>query len=92
MLDRLHALHERSEEITTKLADPAVTNDPAQLAALSKELSRLTPLVRLRERWMELNDRIEEARELVLRRPQDPSFNAEMVLSRKRNFLRIRQH
>jgi len=65
MLDRLHALHERSEEITTKLADPAVTNDPAQLAALSKELSRLTPLVRLRERWMELNDRIDEARELV---------------------------
>jgi len=65
MLDRLHALHERSEEITTKLADPAVTNDPAQLAALSKELSRLTPLVRLRERWMELNDRIDEARELI---------------------------
>ena len=65
MLDRLHALHERSEEITTKLADPAVTNDPARLAALSKELSRLTPLVRLRERWMELNGRIDEARELV---------------------------
>ena len=65
MLDRLHALHERSEEITTKLADPTVTNDPAQLAALSKELSRLTPLVRLRERWMELNDRIDEARELI---------------------------
>ena len=65
MLDRLHALHERSEEITTRLADPAVTSDPAQLAALSKELSRLTPLVRLRERWMELSDRIDEARELV---------------------------
>ncbi|MDE2989881.1 MAG: peptide chain release factor 1 [Chloroflexota bacterium] len=65
MLDRLHALHARSEEITTKLADPAVTGDPAQLAALSKELSRLTPLVRLRDRWMELNDRIEEARDLV---------------------------
>ena len=65
MLDRLHALHERSEEITTKLADPAVTSDPAQLATLSKELSRLTPLVRLRERWLDLTGRIDEARELV---------------------------
>lgn len=65
MLDRLHAMHERSEEITAKLADPAVTSDPAQLATLSKELSRLTPLVRLRERWLEATGRIEEARELI---------------------------
>ncbi len=65
MLDRLHAMHERSEEITAKLADPAVTSDPAQLATLSKELSRLTPLVRLRERWLEAIGRIEEARELI---------------------------
>ncbi len=65
MLDRLDVLHARSEEITTKLADPAVTSDLAQLAALSKELSRLTPLVRLRERWLAATDRIEEARELV---------------------------
>ena len=65
MLDRLHAMHERSEEITAKLADPAVTSDPARLATLSKELSRLTPLVRLRERWLEATSRIEEARELI---------------------------
>ncbi|MCY4114694.1 MAG: peptide chain release factor 1 [Chloroflexi bacterium] len=65
MLDRLHALHARSEEITAKLADPAVTADPAQLATLSKELSRLTPLARLRERWLDAADRMEEARELV---------------------------
>ena len=65
MLDRLHALHARSEEITAKLADPAVTSDPAQLATLSKELSRAAPLVRLRERWLETTGRIEEARELV---------------------------
>ena len=65
MLDRLHALHARSEEITAKLADPAVTSDPAQLATLSKELSRLTPLVRLRGRWLEATSRIEEARELI---------------------------
>ena len=65
MLDRLHAMHERSEEITAKLADPAVTSDPAQLATLSKELSRLTPLVRLRERWLDAIGRIEEARELI---------------------------
>ena len=65
MLDRLHAMHERSEEITTKLTDPAVTSDPSRLAALSKELSRLTPLVRLRERWLDATSRIEEARELI---------------------------
>ena len=65
MLDRLDAMHARSEEITTKLADPAVTSDPAQLATLSKELSRLAPLVRLRERWLEVTNRMDEARELV---------------------------
>ncbi|MCY3913011.1 MAG: peptide chain release factor 1 [Chloroflexi bacterium] len=65
MLDRLHALHARSEEITSKLADPAVTSDPARLAKLSRELSRAAPLVRLRERWLEATGRIEEARELV---------------------------
>ena len=65
MLDRLHAIHARSEELTTELSDPAVTSDLSRLAALSKELSRLAPLVRLREQWVETTGRLEEARELV---------------------------
>ncbi len=65
MIDRLDELHERSEELTAKLADPAVSSDPPQLASLSKELSRIGPLVRLREQWLAASKQVEEARELV---------------------------
>ena len=61
MIDRLNELHERAEEITAKLAEPGVTNDLVQLASLSRELSRIDPLVRLREQWLAATKRIEEA-------------------------------
>ncbi len=65
MIDRLDELHVRAAEITAQLSDPEVASDPPRLASLAKELSRIEPLVRLREQWLAASKRIEEARELV---------------------------
>jgi peptide chain release factor 1 len=65
MIDRLNELHERAEDITAKLAEPGVTKDPPQLVSLSRELSRIEPLVRLRGHWLAATKRVEEAGEFV---------------------------
>jgi len=45
MLDRLHELEERYEELTRQLASPERASDPSALATLGRELSRLEPVV-----------------------------------------------
>ena len=65
MIDRLDELCARSHEITANLADPEVASAPHRVASLSRELSRIDPLVRLRHQWLAIVVRVEEARELV---------------------------
>ena len=47
MIDKLHQLEKNHEELTARLADPAVLAQPAQVREVSKALAELEPVVKL---------------------------------------------
>jgi len=65
LLEKLDAVQRRSEEITAKLADPAVLGDAGEYPRLSKLLADLTPLVEEYQRLRETIRQLEDARALL---------------------------
>lgn len=61
----LEKIKHRHEEVQQQMADPAVANDPSQIAALGKEHSRLEEVVAAIERYEALLKEREGLRELA---------------------------
>jgi peptide chain release factor 1 len=65
MIDRLAELEARHEEISRQLSTPEVASDPAQLAALGRELSRLEPIVAGLREWRTVLAELDGARAMA---------------------------
>jgi len=65
LLEKLDAVQRRSEEITAKLADPAILADAGEYPRLSKLLADLTPVVEEYQRLRETLRQLEDARALL---------------------------
>jgi peptide chain release factor 1 len=75
MRDALEKAKARFEELTSRLADPAVAVDPAEMRRVSKERSSLEALVTAARRYDEVLQRIAEDSALV-RSEKDPELVA----------------
>ena len=62
MIDRLAELEARYEEISRELSTPEAAEDPARLADLGRELSRLDPIVTGLREWRTVREELEATR------------------------------
>ena len=62
MIDRLAELEARYEEISRELSTPAAAEDPARLADLGRELSRLDPIVTGLREWRTVREELDATR------------------------------
>jgi peptide chain release factor 1 len=65
MIDRLIELEKKHDDLTQRLADPALLADPRAYGETSKKLAELGPLVDLYRRLKEVERRLDENRELT---------------------------
>lgn len=65
MFDRLEAIVERFNKINNLLQDPKVTSDIKQLRELSKELSSLDKIVSKYDEYKNINNQIDDLKEMV---------------------------
>jgi peptide chain release factor 1 len=65
MIDRLAELEARYEEISRELSTPEAAEDPARLAELGRELSRLDPIVTGLREWRSVREELESTRGMV---------------------------
>lgn len=73
MLDKLNVILQRFNEVTDLIIQPDVINDNQRYVSLNREYKSLKPLVEIREKYIELSSRINEAK-LVLKEEKDPDF------------------
>jgi peptide chain release factor 1 len=65
MIDRLAELEARYEEISRELSTPEAAEDPARLADLGRELSRLAPIVAGLREWRTVREALEATRDIA---------------------------
>ena len=65
MLDKLKAVADRYEAIISQLEDPAIYQDPARLAKLTREQKELTPLMEAYRAFRAAQDDMETAQEMM---------------------------
>ncbi|EIO1327874.1 peptide chain release factor 1 [Listeria innocua] len=65
MYDRLQAVEDRYDELNELLSDPDVVSDPKRLRNLSKEQSGITATVETYREYKNVNEQIDETRELL---------------------------
>ena len=65
MIDRLAELEARYEEISRQLSTPEAASNPANLADLGRELSRLEPVVAGLREWRTVRTELDEARAMA---------------------------
>ncbi|MEN0709150.1 peptide chain release factor 1 [Listeria monocytogenes] len=65
MYDRLQAVEDRYDELNELLSDPDVVSDPKRLRDLSKELSGITATVETYREYKNVNEQINETKELL---------------------------
>ncbi len=65
MIDRLAELEARYEEISRELSTPEAAEDPARLADLGRELSRLAPIVAGLREWRTVREALEATRDMA---------------------------
>jgi peptide chain release factor 1 len=75
MLNRLQALVDRYEELTTEISRPELSSDYERLQALAKERASLENIVSLYRRYRETDQGIADAR-AVLEEAHDPDMEA----------------
>ena len=61
----LQSLNEKSQQITDQLADPDVLAEPKKYASLSRELSRLKPIISEYQTYLSIESRLKQAREML---------------------------
>ena len=69
MFEKLDEVEDRYEELNARLADPELTNDPAEYQSVAKEHAELKEVVEVYDRWREVEEELEENR--VLRQDDD---------------------
>jgi len=65
ILNKLHMLLDRHEEIAGLLADPGVINDQNQFRELSQEYAQLEPVVNCFQQYNEASEDLEAAEEML---------------------------
>ena len=65
MFEKLKAVEARYEDVSAKLADSAVINDPEQLKKLMKEHKSLSPVVEKYREYISVKKNCEEAKALL---------------------------
>ncbi|MBC1439121.1 peptide chain release factor 1 [Listeria innocua] len=65
MYDRLQTVEDRYDELNELLSDPDVVSDPKRLRDLSKEQSGITATVETYREYKNVNEQIDETRELL---------------------------
>jgi len=65
MIDRLAELEARYEEISRELSTPEAAEDPARLADLGRELSRLDPIVSGLREWRSVLEELDATRAMA---------------------------
>jgi len=65
MFDKLSDIVTEFEELTVKLSDPEVIQDHSLFRKLSKRHAELEPVVRAYRRYLDLNDQLKDAQELL---------------------------
>ena len=65
MRDKLESLRDRNAELEKLLADPAVLADAPRLKMLSKEYGTIRKVATVAEEYLEVQDRLHEAREII---------------------------
>ncbi len=71
--ERISEVLRHYEELTSRLADPAVIGDPAKLRAVAQEHSDLTPAAEVAQRLLRVRDQLAGAREMV-RSSEEPEM------------------
>jgi peptide chain release factor 1 len=76
MIEKLAQLARNHEELTARLADPAVLAQPAQVREVSKALAELEPVVKLYDELQRVERQREENRELLATLPKGDELAA----------------
>ena len=74
LVDKLHGLCERLDEVSALLAEPGIASDPAQIRSLSREHAGLSPVVECFAKYNETVNSIEDARAILI--GADPDMRA----------------
>ena len=73
MLDKLNVIFQRFNEVNDLIIQPDVISDGKRYVQLNREYKNLKPLVEVREQFLEMSSRIEEAKN-VLKEEKDADF------------------
>ncbi|HYI67268.1 MAG TPA: peptide chain release factor 1 [Candidatus Limnocylindrales bacterium] len=65
MIDRLAELEARYEEVSRQMSTPEAASDPAALANLGRELSRLDPIVTTMREWRAVREELDRTRTMA---------------------------
>ncbi len=65
MLDKLHAIKERFEEVSSLIVDPNVISDLPNYIKLNKEYKDLNPLIQVIDQYIKVTTNIEEAKDIL---------------------------
>ena len=76
MFDKLEAIAQRSEELTSFLSDPAVLADPETLRRYAKEQSDLRPVIAAYQEYRQLQQELHDNQELLASEEADSEFTA----------------
>src|SRR5262249_38160706 len=76
MIEKLAALEKTHDELTARLADPAVLAQPAQVRDVAKALADLEPVVKLYRAVRQVDRQREENRELLASLPRGDELAA----------------
>ena len=65
MIDRLEAINNKYQEITSELSNPEIVSDIKRMTELSKEQNRLGVIVEVYNKYKQINEDIESAKEML---------------------------
>ena len=94
MLDKLKNVADRYEAIISQLEDPAIYQDPARLAKLTREQKELTPLIEAYRAYCSAQEDMETAQEMMstpdlAELGEEEYANAKKTIERLREEIRI---
>jgi len=90
MLDKLKTVSDRYEAIISQLEDPAIYQDPARLAKLTREQKELTPLMETYRAYRSAQADMETAQEMM-NDPELKEMGEEEYLLAKKTMDRLRE-
>ena len=90
MLDKLKTVADRYEAIISQLEDPAIYQDPARLAKLTREQKELSPLMEAYHAYRTAREDMETAREMMSS-PDLAELGEEEYASAKRTIERLNE-